>query len=208
MKQQGFSPIIILVLIAIAAAGYFGFTHLKTSIVKFTPTPTSSSTPSADSTANWKTYTNTKYGFQLTYPANGISDTKNEIACGNHVTEKVDSTLGNYIEFDGFFVIRIIPWQKIINDYISEQQATGLYNLESITGTGAVEAVAIKGLKNNWDQEGYPPMAYDEFIYRTDNQLFIIMGRQDPGTGCNPFNKSGSSLTPVEWDIAKSFKFN
>lgn len=39
MKQKGFSPVLILVLIAIAAAGYFGFTYLKTSIIKFTPTP-------------------------------------------------------------------------------------------------------------------------------------------------------------------------
>ena len=34
-----------------------------------TPTPTKTATPTPDETANWKTYTNTKYGFEFKYPA-------------------------------------------------------------------------------------------------------------------------------------------
>lgn len=67
MKQKGFAPIIILVLIALAVVGYFGYKNywpkLQTLVVSPTPTATD------DPTANWKTYTNTAYGFSFKYPS-------------------------------------------------------------------------------------------------------------------------------------------
>ncbi len=83
MKQRGFSAILILVgvLIMAAVAGgayYFGRQTVSNPqpqnpvVVSQTPQPTSVSQatpiPSPDQTTNWKTYTNTKYGYSFKYP--------------------------------------------------------------------------------------------------------------------------------------------
>lgn len=44
-----------------------------------TPQPSPSSSPSLDETANWKTYTSTKYGFTLKYPNDWEIKSENEI---------------------------------------------------------------------------------------------------------------------------------
>lgn len=77
MKQKGFAPIIILVLIALAVAGYFGYknywpnpkTSEETPLISM-PTPVAT----ADPTANWKTYKNTNPPYTLQYPNQWIFD--------------------------------------------------------------------------------------------------------------------------------------
>ena len=79
--MRGFAPILIVVLVAVAAiGGYFVYTSLRGMVSEVepdvaisptiqTPTPTTKpeSTSSAE-TANWKTYTNIKHKFSLKYP--------------------------------------------------------------------------------------------------------------------------------------------
>lgn len=77
MKQKGFAPIIILLLIGIGVLGYFGYQYFKPTI-QLTGLPANTSppasptslpeTPPEDPTANWKIFSDTKNGIQFKYP--------------------------------------------------------------------------------------------------------------------------------------------
>ncbi len=68
-----------LLLISCLLAGFFAWKTQKlvselrvaTNVLK--PTPIATSTPTPDPTANWKTYTSTKYGFSFKYPNDFIN---------------------------------------------------------------------------------------------------------------------------------------
>ncbi|OGE18747.1 hypothetical protein A3J19_03145 [Candidatus Daviesbacteria bacterium RIFCSPLOWO2_02_FULL_41_8] len=76
MKQKGLAPILIVVLMAaLAVGGYLIYSQLPKPIAPprsiTQPTLSPSSIPESSNsaeTANWKTYTNTKYGFYFNYP--------------------------------------------------------------------------------------------------------------------------------------------
>ena len=79
MRQKGFAPIIINIIVLIAIGGVFYFRMKKGSALPTpTQTPSSATTnvptqvitttkPTVGSTANWKTYQNDKYGFSFRY---------------------------------------------------------------------------------------------------------------------------------------------
>lgn len=64
MKQKGFAQILVIILLVAILGGviYFGMVKGKSSSV------TSSPASSSSSTVNWKTYTDTKFGFSFQYP--------------------------------------------------------------------------------------------------------------------------------------------
>src|SRR3989344_4320216 len=70
-NQKGFAHfflILTLTLIAVVGIGYYAY---KNGQIKLTPSKEQvSPTPTSESTANWKTYTNTKYAFSFKYPPN------------------------------------------------------------------------------------------------------------------------------------------
>jgi len=68
-NSKGFAPIVVLVLIIIVGivAYYFG-TQKKKPALLITPTPVLTTVPATNTIANWKTYTNTKYGYSIMYP--------------------------------------------------------------------------------------------------------------------------------------------
>lgn len=90
VKQHGFVPMLIIIILAVAAlGGYFVYQRSLTSLTSPTPKactqeaklcPDGSSVgrtgptcefspcPTPDETANWKTYTNTKYRYSIKYP--------------------------------------------------------------------------------------------------------------------------------------------
>lgn len=89
INQKGFVNIILVavIVVLVGVAGYFVFVK-KSELITQQPTPTptqtniyTSPTPtSADETADWKTYTNTQYGFSFKYPEGAKVDcqTNNE----------------------------------------------------------------------------------------------------------------------------------
>lgn len=82
MKQRGFAPVLIVLAIAIlVVAGYFGYKYFKSNfqiIPVSTPTPLFTPKTTPDSTANWKTYTNTVENFTFKYPVTWTIDTTEE----------------------------------------------------------------------------------------------------------------------------------
>lgn len=75
MNQKGFANIILVVVVVIlvGAVGYFAFVKKSEPIAQ---QPTSTPTPtSADSIANWKAYSNTRYAYTIKYPTNWFMNT-------------------------------------------------------------------------------------------------------------------------------------
>lgn len=74
-KQKGLAPILIVLLITAAVGGYLIYSgKINVSQIKPTPTyrppdATTMSKSQNDETANWKTYTNTQFGFSFQYPS-------------------------------------------------------------------------------------------------------------------------------------------
>ncbi len=62
MRQKGFAPVIILVLVVLVVVGYFGYKNFQPKLqTVFSPEASATTDP----TANWKTYTNSQYGLSF-----------------------------------------------------------------------------------------------------------------------------------------------
>lgn len=68
----------VILLLAIVGGAYLLGTKNNNSktVSQITPTATATPTPTSDPTANWKTYTNPKYGYSIKYPADWIEQVK------------------------------------------------------------------------------------------------------------------------------------
>lgn len=98
-NQKGFANIILIavIVVLVGAVGYFAFvkksepvaersmpTSITTPIQTTTPAPAPA--PAPDKTANWKVYSNTRYGFQISYPQIG------EVLTGTHYGGGIQAT--------------------------------------------------------------------------------------------------------------------
>lgn len=80
MKQKGFTPILIVLLVAVLGiVGYFIYTNYSNSqsktepvVTQTNPIPTPAESTTSTEMANWKTYTNTYLGYSLKYPPDWI----------------------------------------------------------------------------------------------------------------------------------------
>jgi hypothetical protein len=162
-------------------------------ITNVTPPPTSAS----NETATWKTYTNTEYGFTLTYPAQGNipvdipgqpfdPDRTQPGACGNKIEVK---------KGDGYTTIAI---DELFNIW-SQPSTISLTNTKDIShyypfsGTNADEAYRQK--------EGESLMTFA--LYKKGNYIFGFSGFSNAiNNGCITYDKK-----IYNWDIPTSIKF-
>jgi hypothetical protein len=73
VRQKGFAPILILVLIALVVVGYFGYKNYWSKMQSFViPTPIAT----ADPTANWKKYMDPSGNFSFKYPLGMFAETQ------------------------------------------------------------------------------------------------------------------------------------
>ena len=136
MKQKGFAPIIIIVLVAIVASGvyFLGTKNILKLPTSFSlPTISPSPTPTPDPTANWKTYTYYAYGYSVKYPSDwkvieakpsntpnwpyDISQ-ENQLQKVNFLEEKIDKT------WPGSFVISV---NKTPENFDTERWASNYF---------------------------------------------------------------------------------
>lgn len=153
-------------------------------------------TDSSDSGTQWKTYTNAKYGFQLTYPSTGIiagpTYDPNRIGeCGMAIKENYnfnpDPPTLTSILVDNFFVIVVKNWNGSIGDYIKSHNAEGVWKTASITTSRSDEAVLFTGPSQNYTKVSFPPpLSYVYAIYHKGNIMVLLYGLQNPGNfgGC------------------------
>lgn len=236
-KQKGFAHLLILLVLALALGSifYFGQQTLR----NFTsPTQTASlAVPQAEADNKlpipspterpvlWKTYHNTKYGFELAYPVRGVihmDEQYQEGECGDKIKEKAQQTgriIQTYVaettRVDNFFEIVVLDWNGTIEQYLGAIGAKEQYELNFFSGSLAEEAVEVVGLKKGAEYAvGYPPLAYVSHIFRKGPHLFLVknlLTHDDVGGCINP-----AVLDPVKyekfvnqkWDLKASFKFN
>lgn len=226
---KGFAGIyifLIVLIIGIATGGVFYFSGYfqRTSTLptiqiasKTVAAPKATDTPTPTPIV-WKTYTNTTYGFSLDYPKKGMILGKEDYfegECGNFIKEKTNA-LGQHIQIDNFFEVKIIIWEKNIEEYLKSIGAYKMYDLEPITDFGADEAVKVIGLTKGAEiAVGYPPLMYVTHIYKKDNFIFSIIGLENPNKGWEGCTAAivldpvaHAHLEVIDWDIAKSLKFN
>jgi hypothetical protein len=215
-NKRAFILIGLLILLLVGIGGFLIGTFLQNRressqkpgkvTVTISPTTIPPTISTASSSADLKTYTNTTYNFELHYPAKGYGPKGKEIECGTIIKND-----GKYIYLDNLYMINIIAWDGTITDYITSQNALGLYNVELLTKTGADEAIKLKGLSKTYSGEGYPPLAYVQSMYKKNANLFLFMSAQAlMNDGCIPPSALNPSEYPgvdTSWDVTKSVTF-
>jgi hypothetical protein len=160
--------------------------------------------PNATSSGLWKTYINTKFGFEIKYPAQGdialsipnqvYDPDKTHIGdCGNAIKETVNPNLTS-IDIDSFFSVAIYNSTKSIADWIKDQPVfqPDLSKYELLSGVNADEAYREKA------NQSLMEIAF----YKKNDHIFILSHVQNLAGGCIDYNKN-----IYNWDIPNSFKF-
>lgn len=87
MKQNGFSTVLILLIITVVGVGgYLIYQNQNKSTLQQTTQPL----PTIDETANWQVYTNTKFGYSLKYPPSLYIDSEKDTGPGFRLTKNKD----------------------------------------------------------------------------------------------------------------------
>ncbi|MBI4157225.1 hypothetical protein HY502_00025 [Candidatus Woesebacteria bacterium] len=154
MRNKGFAPIIILVVIALAVAGYFAYQNMqlkKSADNKqqaAVPSTTSYPSPTANPTANWKTYTNQEYNFSFKYPSDlAVRENKNP-----SLTENAEIVLVGELS-DKFFYVNLGYLEDGTDkadmkfEYKDSVIASKQAKMQTITTGGKVTQVSY-GVKN------------------------------------------------------------
>jgi predicted small lipoprotein YifL len=135
--------ILLFFLVTLAAAGYYGYLYWQETNKK-APSPTTEPTPveTTDPTADWKTYTNTKYGYSFKHPSSWDTYTIGESAEGTLIIgpqEKVDKVRQMQGNFGGgtFLVLTLNIKTEVVerksNEY--EQVTSKPISINNINGT-------------------------------------------------------------------------
>ena len=113
--------IVAIIIIFVGVGGYFlatNKTKTQQAIITPTPLPTEASAKAGDPTANWKTYTNSKYGFSFMYPSDKYLDDWGE----GRLDLRIDLNNKKEAGFPGelIFTIDVIPAKSNLQDYMEQ----------------------------------------------------------------------------------------
>ena len=144
MNQKGFANIILIVIIvlAVGAVGYFVFVKKSTPTVQQTSTSSQTNNTASptqkDETANWKTYSSSKYNFYLKYP-NGwtLEESSQTDLTGTIISLRSPETtqLLNERKIDpGYsYNLAVSFWPNINNEYARGGSWRGQRNYTNLT---------------------------------------------------------------------------
>ena len=181
-NQKGSATIILLVVLVVVLVMvlvYFAFLK-KPGEVVISPTPTATITPK-DETANWKTYTNTQYGFSFKYPGNVfaydvVDYTNGQIPdiAGFGYTKPGQYELGT-VPAEKMGSARILVWTNVSQDLKSWVKIHEP-NIKNWTDTkvGGVAAL-VNYSKATTASEG-SPMTSKAYYLKIGNEIIEIMG--------------------------------
>ena len=176
--QRGFTEIVILiavlVLAAIGGAYYLGTQKSQapvaispSPVAQATPTPNASQAPNGDlETANWKTYTDSKYNYSINYPPDWKTET---MEYGVYLGK---ASVGGYAYGEASVGVGVLPSTLSIEEYLSR------YN-NSFSGSSPkrVGTFTIGGsLGEKWDINTYQSPNTDSFVVfltRNDQTYYV-----------------------------------
>ncbi|MDO8618443.1 MAG: hypothetical protein Q7R49_00700 [Candidatus Daviesbacteria bacterium] len=198
-NQKGFAPVILIVFVAtILGIGAFFILNQsqnkaqtkitpQTLVQKVLPTPTPSP---------WKTYLGE--GFEVIYPRAGVivqDDGYIEGECGAQI--KTDPKDKNILLFDNFFKLKEVTWDKTLDEYLISTRAKNAYEVESLDGSGADEAVQLLRLKEGFEVAvGYPPLAFTKAVFKKGEKVYLLQS-------FNTITNFGGCIMPTIVDPVK-----
>ncbi len=164
-SQKGIAPIIVAIVLAVILAGAGGVYYFKQQQVKQV-----SKTNVANEIANWKTYTNTQYGFEIKYPKNCLPSVT-DISEGTMVfgpilirPEKVGNlALKDYVD-------------KYIKDWESFPSTSSpwSYNLVSSRKEITLDRENAEKISWNFSEPGHYPSDPVDIFTEKDNLIYRI----------------------------------
>lgn len=171
-------------------------------IVQTTPSPT----PTPDPTANWKTYTNTKYGFTFKHPS--LDDTCCDVSPPSQNLELIasfgdKSTVLPQSDkpFNGFSVyVEPNPNKISFKMYLNNAKLQLLQTLKNEIGPRPLqppqESSILIGSRTGTMLSNYRWAVVDVFIPLLDNQRIVVIAKE-----------GGENFTTLFDQILSTFKF-
>lgn len=142
-----------------------------------------------DYAKEWNRFVSPNYGFSFRYP----KTTEPALFDSAQTTCKVPLTVKDEIDqnmrskgavgvwnYGEFFRANVFRSKLSIDDWVGKQDPEAVHNYHKIDVAGAKEAVQID--KNlNKEVEGYPPLAYTQYVLRDERNIYEILSFQNAG---------------------------
>lgn len=165
--------------------------HAKTIVksqIKIKVNTTPNPTPPIDMALqnSFKTYSNTLYGFSVTYPALGESSSSSLTTCGNNIEEttiKNNDEIEPTIYIDSLYTIILHPWGGQLADYIQRQDSQAQKHLTIVKSSypNVDETVFFYTLPQEL-YTGY--FANTLALFKKGNLIFQLDIHKSKGLGC------------------------
>lgn len=189
---------IVLIIVVLIAVGYFGWTYLGKSKTETITTPaTTTTTPAIApvSTADWKTYTNTNYGFSLKYPStyNVKEESKNIIFKSPEQKNIALNALN--VQINASMQEKEETWKLPLDEIVQkgiESKSIGIPQKITLSGKSAYEGVS-KGLINEY-----------LIISKNNDNLYELLFESGNN---NTLAENKSALTETQKTMLSTFQF-